>query len=191
MFEIKGPGFIEVGGRKVTRKILFASHNGRTASFPNYLQAGFDSLSLAAMVSAYYNDPDFRQSVRDHEGFGEYADAVLVDGTELVEEPGFEYDSIAGLWKLKDGKPRKVDLPEDGIFWHFDPKTGLPAKSGMEVQEEYGLLPPYFKREDRDMPSLSGVHTIIRFHGQYQPLVIDVTHELNQRVSHIGARMII
>lgn len=183
--------FIELDGEKVTRQILFASHKDRTISFPNYLQAGYKPLTLALLVNGYYDNPDLRESIKDYPGCGEYTSTLLVDGEEFVENPEIVFNPQTRLWELKNGQSKKVELPEDGVFRCFDVKTGLPSKTGRHVADEYSILPPYFKREDRDVNSLQGVHTIIRFHGQYQPLVINVTHELNESVPHIGARMML
>ncbi len=183
--------FIELSGKKVTASILFAQNKDRTLSFPRYLQAGFRPLELGLIMNGYYDNPRFRESILDYPGFGEYAGALLVDGKELIEEPELIFNPGTRLWELRGGKSRTVELPDNGLINYFDPETGLPAKAGRHVSEEHEFLPPYFKREDRDMSNLQGVHTVIRFHGQYQPLVIDATHELNENVPHIGARMII
>ena len=136
------------------------------------------------MMNGYYDNLTLRESIKDYPGFGEYAFGLLLDEKEFIEDPELVFDPETSLWTLKSGRPRKVELPEEGQVRYFNPETGLPAKRGRRVPEEYGFLPPYFRRSEG-----KGVRTIIRFHGQYQPLVIDASHELNESVPHIGARM--
>ncbi len=177
--------FIDVGNRQVSESIFFMETKDTIYSLPHYTAIGCRPLALGFIMNMYFDCPVFRTSVKNYPGFGEYAKELLVNGEELIEEPQIHFNARTMLWELKNGKSRKVELTEECQIRYFDPKTGLPARNGRRVPEEYGLLPPYFKMSPK------GVRTIIRFHGQYQPLVIDATHELNESVPHVGMRRII